>query len=603
MHVDIETFSDVDLKTAGVYAYTESPMFEVMLASYSIDGSPVVWVEGEEQILWAIGAHLRDDDIMVVAHNASFERVCFSRMLGMPTGSYLDPARFRCTMAQAGEAGLPQSLAQLAVALGATPKGEAGSRLIKMFCVPPRVMPEDKPEEWVGFTEYNVQDTETLIEVDALLPEWTPTEREVWVADQRINDRGVTIDLEMAQAAVIAAEENRMLHELEIMSLTGVANPGSQPQMLKWLQGVGMGIGDLKKETIEECLQKPNLDPVHRQVLELRQELAGTASKKFRAALDSVSEDGRLRGGFRFFGAHTGRWTSNGFQLHNMPRASLDSWVEVEAAIMDLKMGLGADAYTLKALVRALLTGPLTIVDYSSIEARILAWAAGERWALDAFRANRDIYVEIAQRMGGGMTRYDGKIATLALGYNGGVNSLRGMGAEGSDGHLQEMVNTWRRANPSIVSLWEKMGEAFRVGGKAGRVTVEKHDDSRALRLPSGRAIWYHKCKWDWVETQYGPRRQASFSDLKKSGMRVRTYGGRLTENITQAIARDILAEALVRLQDSGYSVVAHVHDEAVLDGAPAVDDVVKIMCDLPEWAVNMPIAAEGFISDRYRKG
>lgn len=601
--VDIETYSDVDLRAAGVYAYSESPAFEILMAAFSLDGDSIRVAVGEEAVQDAIGDVLLDEDFTIVAHNAQFERICFSRFLSYGPGTYLDPARFRDTQAMAAEAGYPQSLKDLALALGASPKDEAGTRLINMFCKPKRVMPEDKPEDWEAFKAYCAQDVATLIEVDRELSPLTATELAVYIADQRINDRGVTVDRDMARAAVLAADDNRMLQELEISSLTGVANPGSQPQMLKCLQAAGLPINDLKAETISKCLEG-NLPAELRRVLELRQELAGTASKKYQAALVSASSDGRLRGGFRFFGAHTGRWAGRGFQLHNLPRASLDSEAEVNASIMDLMLGLGADAFTLKALVRSLLVGPFTVVDYSAIEARVLAWLASEQWALKAFRDGRDIYTETAQRMGGGMTRWDGKIATLALGYNGGVNSLRAMGAEGSDGHLQEMVNTWRRASPSIVAMWDTMGESFRTGGPVGNhINVEHHfRDSRAIRLPSGRAIWYHGCRWDWVETPYGPRREASFRDPKNRA-RARTYGGRLIENVTQAVARDILAEALVRLEDHGYAVAAHVHDEAVLDAAPPVDEVVKIMCELPEWAAGLPVDAEGFTSDRYRKG
>jgi DNA polymerase len=240
-------------------------------------------------------------------------------------------------------------------------------------------------------------------------------------------------------------------------------------------------------------------------------------------------------------------------------------------------------------------------VDYSAIEARVLAWLAGESWALEAFYNGRDIYVETAQHMGGGMTRYDGKIATLALGYNGGVGSLRAMGAEGTDAHLQKIVTAWRDTSPAIVGMWKDMEQAFYAGGSVGRIEVVKTDKDRALVLPSGRALQYRGCKWDWEETPYGPRRRASFKNPQ--GGRAYTYGGRLCENVTQAVARDILAEALVRLEDSGYAVVAHVHDEAVLDGAPPVEDIVKIMCELPSWAAGRPIDAEGFTTERYRKG
>lgn len=603
LRLDLETFSSADLRATGVYRYAEDPSFLVLMASWHIDGGATHVAVGEDEVRMIPG--LRDPTVRKVAHNANFDRVCLSRMLGLPTGTYLDPDEWDDTAARAGEAGYPQKLETLAHWLGGEQKDTAGSKLIRLFCVPARdghrVLPEERPEEWAQFVEYCRQDSVTLADVDNRLPPLTPTERQVWVSDQRINDRGMAIDLEMAHAAVLVAEDNRMVQELEISHLTGVANPGSQPQMLSWLQQSGLRLVNLRAETIETLLSG-DLSPLQRRVLELRQELALVASKKFTAAVQSVSEDDRLRGGFRFFGAHTGRWSGRGVQPHNLPRAALDSEAETLAAILDLKMGLGAEASTLKALVRALFTGPFTVVDYRSIEAIVLAWLTGEQWVIDAFLAGRDIYVETANRMGG-LTRAQGKIAVLALGYNGGVGSLRNMGAEGGDAALQIQVNQWRRANPNTVAFWGTMGEAFRLGGSVGNhVTVERDGDDRLLRLPSGRAIAYHHCKWTWVDTQYGPRREASFAD-PKIPTRARTYGGRLSENVTQAIARDILAEALVRLHREGYDVVGHVHDEILIEGTGSVKDIREIVNVPPAWAKGLPIDSAGFQCARYQKG
>lgn len=607
LFIDLETYGTRDLKKVGVYRYTEDYFFEILMAAWSVDGGPVEVAITEKDIMAIPG--LIDPTVRKIAHNAQFERICLSRMLGYPTGEYADPAEWHDTMAVAGELGYPQGLAELARTLGAPKKDEAGTKLINIFCKPAkdghRVLPEEKPEEWAQFVEYCRQDVTTLIEVDHLLGGFpTETERLVWLADQRINDHGIAVDLEMAEAAVIVAEDNRMLTELEISYMTGVANPGSQPQMLKWFRQSGLKIANLQAETIELVLQDPELTPNKRHVLELRQELALVASKKYTAALNSVSEDGRLRGQFWFFGAHTGRWAGRGVQLHNLPRAHLDSEAETDAAILDLKMGLGASPHTLKALVRAMFTGPFTVVDYSAIEARIIAWLAGEGWALTAFAAGRDIYTETAERMGG-LTRAQGKIAVLALGYNGGVGSLRAMGAEGTDEELQTMVNQWRWANENIVALWKKMGAAFMDGGPVGEyLTVEREGDSRLLRLPSGRAIAYHGVKFDFVDTDYGPKRQPTFFD-PKTGFRVKTYGGRLVENVTQAIARDILAEALVRLHNTGLNIVGHVHDEILVEevGEGSVETVSAIMNIPSEWADGLLIDSSGFQCSRYRKG
>lgn len=600
--LDIETFSCTPI-TAGVYRYTEDPTFEILMCAWATElHGPVEVAIGEDEIerIPGIGNTIHTH----VAHNAAFERICFSRM--WRSGSSYDPPFYwRDTAAIAGQLGYPQKLEKLAPALGVEGKDPAGTRLINFFCKPDRFgrrnMPEDHPEKWAQFVEYCRQDVVTLMNVDEALGQAWPNEAEhaVWLADQAVNDRGFRIDVEMARQAAAAVEDNHMVQELEISHLTGIANPGSQPQLLAWLKGDGVKIGNLSAEVVTRTLARGGLTETQERVLRLRQELAGTASKKYTAALDKVSEDGRVRGGFRFFGAHTGRWSGSGFQPHNLPKASFTDedgeWDPVAEAetILDLMMGNGASAEDLKKLVRPLILVDGVVVDYAAIEARVLAWMADEQWALEAFRAGRDIYTETAQRMGG-LTRSQGKVAVLALGYNGGIGSLNAMGAQGNDEQLQSMVNQWRRANPSIVRLWRTMEGAFRHGGPVGRhLTVERVGTSRFIRLPSGRAIGYHGC-------QFGDR--IRFKDPRR-GFTVDTYGGRLIENVTQGIARDVLAEALVRLEAQGFSVVAHVHDEVVTEGSDDLELVTKIMTEQPVWADGLPIDGEGFRCSRYRKG
>lgn len=627
--IDIETRCSIDLRKSNVYRYTESPDFEILMAAWSRDGETVQVAVGREEIEAIPG--LLDPDVTWIAHNAQFERICLSRFAGMPVGTYLDPRRFEDTQAIAAERGYPRKLKQLALALGAEEKDEAGTRLINTFSIPNKRMgrwylPEEKPEEWAAFINYCRQDVATLIDIYRRLQAkggWpTKVERSVYIADQLINDRGMAADIPMAQRAVAAAEDNRMLQELEIMSITGISNPGSQPQLLGWLQASGLPIRDLTSATVSQALDGPLTD-AQRRVLELRQELALVAAKKFTAALSSVCTDGRLRGGFRFFGAHTGRWAGSGVQPHNLPRAQLEGdpavlttrlagvtdkaereRIEAEegekataAAVLDLQFGEGADAHTLKALVRAMFTGPLTVVDYAAIEARVISWLAGEEWALDAFRAGRDIYVETAERMstpGNQLTRSDGKVAVLALGFQGGVGSLRVMGAEGTDEHLQTLVMQWRRANRKICRLWQNMDEAFRIGGRVGEhLRIERDGSSRHLVLPSGRAISYHEVRYD--------HQRASFRHTTNPQWRQDTYGGRLSENATQAIARDLLARGLVRLEKEGHRTVGHVHDEFLVEGEE-IDEVVRLVCQTPKWATGLPVNAEGAVVQRYRK-
>lgn len=608
--IDLETYSPVDLKAAGVYAYTAHPDFEILMAAWSVDGENVKVAFGHEDIAAIPG--LWDSDVLKVAHNAQFERICFSRLAGLPADEFLDPAEFEDTQAIAAENGLPQSLANLAIALGGEQKDEAGTRLISLFCVPNRKgernRPEDFPNQWLDFVSYCEQDVVTLIDVHQRMDGWpTEHEREVWIADQLINDRGIHVDLEMAALAVKAAEENRMVQELEITERTGIINPNSQQQFMAWVREQELPAENLRAETISKLLSG-DLSSDQRRILELRQELALVAPKKYEAALVRTGDDSRLRGEFNFFGAHTGRWSGRGVQLQNLPRHHFESTTDEAEAILNLKLGGGASADALKRLVRAMFVGPFTVVDYASIEARVVAWLAGEQWALDAFAAGRDIYVETANRMGG-LTRAQGKVAVLALGYQGGINSLKVMGAEGSDEELVRLVKQWRAANRRIVDFWADMQNAVSDTGKVGKhVTISRKGTTVKMHLPSGRAIIYHGVKWsryrveDPTTGKWKIKEGWSYRDPRGRG-RIGTYGGRLTENATQAVARDLLAAALVRLNEHGYHVVGHVHDEVIVEGEHDVETISRIMCESLPWSTGLPVNAEGFTCERYRKG
>lgn len=607
LYIDLETRSRTDLKKVGVYRYTEDPDFSILMAGWST-GGPVQVAVGHDEILAIPG--LLDPGEIKVAHNAQFERVS----LGAIAKCLQDPEQWLDTAALAAEYGYPTSLDAVAQATGAARKDTAGSRLIKVFCAPNRDggwnNADTHPEEWLDFLSYCVQDVETMIDVHERLGGWpTEVERRVWVADQLINDRGMRIDLELCQVAASAVDENRFANKEEFTLLTDVSNPASTQQVLAWAADVGLDLPNLQSATVQEAIDDPATDPGHVRVLEIRQDLALAAGGKFAAALTVVSPDSHIRGGFRFFGAHTGRWTGQRVQPQNLPRATTP---DPEAAILDLKLGLGATPHTLKALVRSMFVGPFTVVDYASIEARVLAWMASEEWALQAFRDGRDIYVETAERMstaGNSLTRFQGKVAVLALGYNGGVNSLRAMGAEGSDEDLQRLVDVWRRANPRIVRLWQQTSDVVDSGGRIGaHVRVSRDGANMALHLPSGRAIHYHDLRWDrYVVIDPKTKKKIfkegwRYADPKRGGARIGSYGGRLIENATQAIARDILAEALVRLEDAGYRVVGHVHDEVIVE-SDQLADITRIMTQVPAWATGLPLDGEGFLCDRYRKG
>jgi len=622
LYIDIETYCTLDLKKTGVYPYAHHRSFLILMAAYALNDEPVQIVFGYDVL--AIPG-LFDPNVLKVAHNAQFERICFSvysqRVLEVEPGEYLDPSAWHDTMAVAAENGYPQKLETLAKWLHTTPKDEAGVALIRWFCVPDRKgqrrLPEDHPEKWQQFCDYCVQDVETLREIDKALGDFpTEAERELWITDQIINDRGVRIDVPMVKAAQQAAEDNRMEQELEASGLTGLVNPNSTEQLLGWLRRQGFTITNLQKETVEKLLEREDLTTEQRRVLEIRQELALAASSKFTAALVGLRADGRLPGQFRFFGAHTGRWAARGAQLHNLPRLSF-TWIDPETdkkdfdeagqnmAILDLLLGNGASSETLKKLVRPMILGPLTTVDYSAIEARVLPWIAGEEWPLQAFRDGRDIYVETAERMstpGNTLTRFQGKVAVLALGYNGSINSLRAMGGDGTDEELQALVNQWRSANPAIVRFWKELGIAFEKGGTvgAGLVSVEVEDRTRRIRLPSGRAITYHGCKWVWEEGKWGKNKQAYFRS-PVYGTPQRTYGGSLAENVTQAVARDLMGHSLVQMVKAGLPVVMHVHDEVVADGTD-FDTIRQHMLSTPAWAAGLPVDGAGYVADRYRK-
>jgi len=626
LHLDIETYSDVDLKKYGVYPYSASPNFKILMCSWAFDDDPVEVAIGGLEIMEAIGDALVDPDIIKIAQNAAFERVCFSRWLGMPHDEFLPVEQWHDTAAVAAQRGYPRSLGPLSQALGGEKKDEAGTRLINIFSVPRKefgyqraFLPEEKPEDWKAYCEYNRQDTVTSRYVHRTLG-WFPTyrEQEIYRVDQRINDRGIKFDRALAEAAEEETEENYRRDGEELIRITGVSTAGALDQIKAWLRTKGVDIPDMQKETIEAVLEQNGLDPQARRVLVLRQNLALVAVKKFGAALQAGGEDDRLRGQFMYHGAHTGRWTGRSVQLHNMPREQFEykdeqgekhpDMTAMMAAVVDLLLGFPADTQTMKKLVRPMLIGPFGVVDYRAIEACVIAWLFGETWALEAFRQNRDIYVETAKMMTTALsravpfTRSEGKVAVLALGFQGAINSLRVMGAKGKDEDLLQIVRGWRAANENIVQGWYDVGDAFMKGGQVGEyLRIEADGSDRRIYLPSGRAIEYHGYKTVWQDTPYGRKPAPTFIDPAK-GFRSRTYGGRLTENIVQGVARDVMADALVRLDHRGFRPVGHVHDEILVE-TEDLAGVKSVMIEQPEWAPGLPIDGSGFTTYRYMKG
>ena len=402
------------------------------------------------------------------------------------------------------------------------------------------------------------------------------------------------MDADLIVRAMAADEVNRTEALAETAALTGCANPNSVTQLGKWL-----GMPSLAADAVTAQLAVED-DPARRRVLELRQVVAGSAVKKYGAAQAMRCADGRARGQFRFFGAHTGRWSGRGVQLQNLPREHFETLTERDAVLLDLDLGLGATPRELKALIRPMLLGPLTVVDFSQIEARVIAWLAGEQWVLDAFKGGRDIYVETAEAMGPRFTRQQGKTAVLACGFGGSVGALRRMGAVGSDEYLMPIVEGYRKANAAIVRLWYGLWDAFLYGGSYGPLTVKKLGKDRHLILPSGRAIVYRS-----VQRFQGADDDRPQWYFHGGRGRAKLWHGVIVENVTQAVARDLLAAALLQLdhiEDTRHSVIGHVHDEVILEGEHEVAAIVELMCAAPDWAAGLPMGAAGFVCDRYQK-
>ena len=592
--LDTETRSRVDLKRATPYRYATCPDFRVLMSTYARGDGPVSVTFGPDI------PGLTDPDVLKVAWNANFDRVILSAALGMPQGEYLDPREWVDAASLFALYGYPRALKDAAIAVGADQKDEAGTRLINLFSKPNRNggwnTPESHPEDWDAFVRYGLQDVDTMRDALKRLGLGFPTtvEREVSVVDQVINDRGVRVDLVLAAEAVRSMSDFREDALGRIKGITGLANPNSRNQLLDWLNERGCGVDDVTKETVEALLERDIPEDV-REVLLLRQETALTAASKFEAMQRIAMGDSRARGVLVYTGAHTGRWASTKFQIHNLPRASFakidengkEVWDEdaENAAIAALHRGDMLDPSDLKKLIRASMIGPFTVQDYSAIEARVLAWLAGEQWTLDAFADDRDIYVETAKMLdpsGGSMTRSHGKVTVLACGYGGGGHAMLKMGGRSlvpgqenmSDDEvareLYPIAEKWRAANPRVVQFWTDLERAFAYGGKAGRIDVEVVGADRWIWLPSGRPLVYHNVRREWFTTPKGKAKHAWYFDNpggdRKRIPRVETYGGKLSENC-------VSGDMEVLTDRRGWVPLRDVrHSDAVWDGVDFVN-------------------------------
>ena len=642
LSIDIESFSSMDLKTSGCYRYAESPVFEILLFGYSADDGPVQTVDlaQGEMIPEAIINSLTDDTVTKWAFNANFERVCLSRYLGYPTGSYLNPCSWRCSMIWSAYMGLPLSLegAGAVLKLGEQ-KLKEGKDLIRYFCIPckptkanggrTRNLPEHDTGKWSLFKEYNIRDVEVEQAVKKHLESY-PVPGFVWDEyhmDQEINDRGILLDTGVVENAITFDERSKEELTATMKDLTSLDNPNSVIQVKQWLSGNGIEAESLGKRNVAALIKTAPEEP--RDVLLLRQQLAKSSIKKYQAMQNTVCLDGRARGMFQFYGApRSGRWAGRHIQLQNLPQNHIH---DLEDARSLVKLG-NYDAVkllyedipdTLSQLIRtAFIPKPgykFIVCDFSSIEARVLSFLAGEQWRLDVFESNGDIYCASASAMFhvpvekhgvNGHLRQKGKIAELALGYGGSIGALKAMGALEmglAEEELQPLVDTWRASNPKITKLWwdadraAKEAVRFRTHTNTHGISFYYQKGMLFIELPSGRRLSYVKPKIG--ENQFGGESVTyEGTGITKKWERIESYGPKFVENIVQAISRDILAYAIKTLRQC--QICGHVHDELIIECS--MDTSLNAICEqmgrTPPWMKGLALRADGFETMFYKK-
>lgn len=642
LSIDLETYSDQPLAKTGVYRYVESPDFEILLFAYSLDGGSVQQIDLAcgEKIPSEILSALEDETVTKWAFNANFERICLSRFLGYPTGDYLEPDSWKCSMVWAAYMGLPLSLEGAGAVLGLEKQKLAeGKDLIKYFCQPcaptksnglrTRNLPKHAPDKWLTFKKYNIRDVETEMSIQARLLKY-PVPDSVWEEyrlDQEINDRGVGLDMELVRQAIQMDGRSRSELTQAMKELTSLDNPNSVQQMKQWLADNGVETDTLGKKAVAELLK--TAPQQLQKVLTLRQQLAKSSVKKYQAMETAVCADGRARGMFQFYGANrTGRWAGRIIQMQNLPQNHLDDLSEarglVRAGGFDALEMLYEDVPdTLSQLIRTAFVPQedrkFIVADFSAIEARVIAWLAGEKWRQDVFAQGKDIYCASASQMFGvpvekhgvnGHLRQKGKIAELALGYGGSVGALKAMGALEmglQEDELPALVSAWRQANPKIVQFWWAVDHAV-MDAVTRKTTTKTHGIIFSARngmlfitLPSGRSLAYVKPKIG--ENRFGGD-CITYEGVggTKKWERIDSYGPKFVENIVQATSRDILCYAMQTLRCC--SIVMHIHDEVVIEADRRMS--LQAVCDqmgrTPPWAKGLQLRADGYETDFYKK-
>lgn len=645
--IDIETYSSTDLIKSGVYKYVEADDFTVLLIAYSFDGEEPTVLDIESNPYQAYLGHfkdiLTDPLVLKTAFNANFERTCLSKFFGME----LPAEQWECTMVKASMLGLPLSLDMVSKVLQLSEKKDAaGKALIRYFSCPckptkanegrTRNLPEHASDKWQDFIDYCRQDVKTELAIREKIKffEIPDQEKRLWYLDQRINDRGVLLDEDFINAAIAVSEENTTRLTAEAIALTSLDNPNSAAQLKKWLsEAMGEQVTSLTKEVIPALLQNTDCDIVTR-ALEIRQEMAKTSVKKYQAMLKGICKDGRLRGLLQFYGANrTGRWAGRLVQVQNLPKnylADLDLARQVvkssDTEAVELLFGNVPD--TLSQLIRTAFIAPqghsFIVADFSAIEARVIAWLANEKWRLDVFNTHGKIYEASASQMfkvpiesvtKGSALRQRGKVAELALGFQGGKNALIKMGAlkEGlTESELPQLVAMWRNANKQIVRLWGVVEDAAIETVVSGqpvqimhgiRFSVEKN--LLFIQLPSGRRLAYVRPKMKAGKFGNDSLTYEGMDQTTKQWTVQDTYGGKLVENIVQAIARDCLAVAMLRLDNAGFNIVMSVHDEVVIEESDShvrLGEVNEIMGVPIPWAKGLPLTADSYETKFYKK-
>lgn len=670
MNVDIETYSDVDVKTAGAYAYAESPAFEILLIGYKIDDGPVQVIDlnyinnphncPQEKERWIhnLSANgtvhykfmkaLTSPDYIKTAYNANFERTCFAAYFRKP----MPPEQWRCTAVHAATLGLPGTLGAVGEALGLPEdkqKDKIGKSLIQYFCKPckptkanggrTRNFPEHAPEKWAQFVEYNRQDvvTECAIREKLAIYPIPEDEQRLWELDQYMNDRGVRLDMHLVENILGYDGKYQTRLKSKARNITGLDNPNSLAQLKQWLaKRYGMETKSITKDTIpnimEELKNKPDASPAL-QMLEIRQELGKTSTKKYAAMKNAVCQDGYLRGILQFYGANrTGRWAGRIVQVHNLPQnkiPDIDYARELvsEGDFETLELLFEGVPFVFSQLIRtAFIPSPgcrFCVADFSAIEARVIAWLAGEKWRLEVFRTHGKIYEASASQMfhvpienikKGSKLRQQGKVAELALGYGGSFGAIKAMDKAGSipDEEIPMLVANWRRASPNICRFWREAEAAAKMAIQERRTVKLKNGITFSyinkilfIHLLSGRKLAYYDARLE--ETPKGETiTYAGVEQQTKRWGRLDTWGGKLVENIVQATARDCLAATMMQVSGLGYRIVMHVHDEIIVDApkadTQALNNIIRIMAQEVPWAPGLPLKGDGYETDFYKK-